>query len=157
LAQQQLLAQTLGREQGGAATGLIKQGQEQVGPIQPAGAPASPATVGGFEQVFEGITNEQLGTGAAGLVGAEGIEPIEQALGLDRQGIHPGAVARITEQHLHQVLHIHLAMAPTPGLVLAGEQQLPGRLTEAIRLGRKAAAARIGAGVAGGVARGSES
>ena len=157
LAQQQLLGQALGGEQGRAATGLLEQGQEQVGPIQPAGAPASPAAVGRFQQVFEGITNEQLGAGAAGLVGAKRIEPIEQALGLQRQGIDPGAIARITEQHLHQVLHIHLAMAPAPGLVLAGEQQLPGQLTEAIRFGGEAAAARIGAGVAPGVARGSQS
>jgi hypothetical protein len=128
-----------------------------VGPIQPAGAPTGPASVSRLQQIFEGITNEQLATGAAGLVGAKGIQPIEQALGLERQGIHPGAVARITEQHLHQVLHIHLAMAPAPGLVLAGEQQLPSQRTEPIRLGREAAAARIGAGVAGGVARGSES
>jgi hypothetical protein len=123
-----------------------------VGPIQPAGAPAGPALVGRFEQVFEGITHDQLDAGAAGLVRAEGIEPIEQALRLQRQGIDPGAIARITQQHLHQVLHIHLAMAPTPGLVLAGEQQLPSRLTEAIRLGGEAAAPRIGAGVAHGVA-----
>ena len=128
-----------------------------MGAIQPAGAPAGPAPVGRFQQVLEGITHEQLGAGAAGLVCAEGIEPIEQALRLQRQGIDPGAIARITEQHLHQVLHIQLAMAPPPSLVLAGEQQLPSRLTEAIRLGGEAAAPRIGAGVASGVASGSQS
>ena len=82
-------------------------------------APKPPAAVGGLQQLFEILTNEELIATGHGLVSQKAFEPIEQVLWVQRQTIHQVAVAAVAEQHLKQMLHIQLAMAPTPGQVLA--------------------------------------
>ena len=44
------------------------------------------------------------------------------------------------------MLHIELVMAPAPGDILAGEQQLPGGIRETIGLLGEAAAVGVGSG-----------
>ena len=58
------------------------------------------------------------------------------------QALHQAAAGGIGEQHLNQVLHIQLPMAPATGNVLTTEQQIPGRVAEAIRLMGEAAVQR---------------
>ncbi len=112
-----------------------------MGDVDQAGAPVGTAPVGGLQQVFEGIADEQLSGNGGRLLGAEALQLIQQPVPVGGQGLHPAAVARILEQHLDQMFHIELAMAPAAGLVLAGEQQFPGGLAESIGLAGEAAEA----------------
>ena len=139
------------RQQALADARLLQQGQEQVGQIQQTRAPALAAPISGLQQLLERLADIKLTTGSGGLLGADVIEPIQQPIQIDRQRINPGGEAAVIEQGLQQMLHIHLPVAPAARLLLAGQQQIPGRFTETVRLGGEAGAG--GASGGGGVRR----
>ena len=109
--------------------------------------PAGALAIRGLQKLLEGLADEQLPRSTGGLIGAEVIQLIEQSVAIDRQGIDPAGMARIGEQHLQQVLHVQLLVPPAASLLLAGQQQLPGHLTETIRLSGEAAAGAEGRGI----------
>ena len=138
LAQQQVLAESLLGQQGAADAGLVDQGQEQVGDVQQAGAPGRAAAIGRLQQILEGIADVKAAAAGAGLAGAEGFETVEQAAWLQGQRIDPRGEAGLLQQGEQQMLHVHRAVAPATGLVLARQQQFPGVVAEAIRVAREA-------------------
>jgi hypothetical protein len=109
-----------------------------MGDIEQPRAPGRSAAVGVLEQVFEGIPHIQGGVPGVGLIGAEGLQAIQQPIPIDRQGIDPNGEAAIQQQGEQQVLHIHGAVAPAPGLILAGQQQIPTGVAETIGIAGEA-------------------
>jgi len=86
-----------------------------------------------LEQELQVFADKEISAGAGGLIRTEVIELIQQAGRIPGQGIHPGGKALVIEQHLQEVLHIHIGVPPAPRLVLGRQQQIPGRIAEAIR------------------------
>lgn len=111
-------------------------------------APGEPPLLGHLQQILQGIADIEGVAGARGLVGAEGFQPIQQPVFIHRQPLHPGAKARLQQKGEQQMLHIHRPVAPAAGLLLAGEQQIPGAVAEAIGGGGEA-----GGGAGKGVGR----
>jgi hypothetical protein len=81
--EQRRLGQTLGLQQGCTNPGFIEQGHQQVGNIEQTGSPGCAAAIGIVQQIFQGITDVEISTGAWGLVHAEGLHTIEEAIGID--------------------------------------------------------------------------
>ena len=75
------------------------------------------------------------------MLGTELIQPIEQPIAIQPQGLQQLAAAGLLEEGLEEVLHIQLPMAPAAGLVLGAEQQVPGQVGEPFRFAGKADAA----------------
>jgi hypothetical protein len=126
------LGYTLALQQGCANPGFIEQRHQQVGNIQQPGSPGGPASIPILQQIFQGIADIEVATGAWGLLAAKGLQPIQEAIGIDGQGLNPGAKATVPEERLQQVLHIHGPMPPAAGGVLGGQQELPGVLAEVL-------------------------
>ena len=53
------------------------------------------------------------------------LQAIQERIDGEGQALHQAAAGGIGEQHLNQVLHIQLLMAPATGNVLTTEQQIP--------------------------------
>jgi len=130
--EQRRLGQPLALQQGCPNPGFIEQRHQQVGNIQQPGSPGCPAAIRIFQQILQGITDIEIATGAGRLVATEGLQPIQEAIGINGQGLNPGAKATIPQERLQQVLHIHGPMPPAAGGVLGGQQELPGVLAEVL-------------------------
>ena len=142
LAAQQVFAEPLPRQQGGAQAGFRQQGRQQVRHLQQAIAPALPAAIGGLQQLFEGLADVELAAGGGALVGAKLLQAIQQPITVQGQGVHPALELPIQPQGLQQVLHIQGAMAPAAGLVLGGEQQIPGVVAKPLGIAGEAGGRR---------------
>ena len=72
------------------------------------------------------------------MLGEKGFELIKKTIAGKRKAIHLSLITRIDEQHLEQMLHIEVSVAPTPRHILRAEQQIPGLIAETFRLGSEA-------------------
>jgi hypothetical protein len=54
-----------------------------VGNIEQTGSPGCPAAIRILQQIFQGIPDVEVATGAWGLLDAEGLQPIQEAIGID--------------------------------------------------------------------------
>ena len=106
-----------------------------MGHIQKALSPLDPVAICLFQQLFKCLTYVQRLIASGGLVSAKRLQPIQQTILINGQGLTPGRKAPIQQQSQKQVLDVHRAMAPAAGLVLAGDQQIPGGVTETLRIG----------------------
>ena len=120
-------------QEGAGNAAIVQQGRQQMGDINEARTPLAPLAIGLLQKQFQVLADEQVPGTAGGLIRAEVIQLIQQTRGIEGQGIHPGGVALVIQQHLQQVLHVHLAVAPAAGLLLAGQQEVPAGIAEAIR------------------------
>ena len=82
-------------------------------------APDPTNAIGFFEEILQILPNEQVIPPGHRLIGEKSLQPIQQLLGVNPQKIDQVAVTAVAEQHLEQMLHIKLAMAPTARQVLA--------------------------------------
>ena len=132
LAPQEVFTKALRHQQGGSDPGIPHQGHQQLGHIQQGGSPGDPAALGSLQQIFQGISDVKLRPVGAGLVGTEALQPIQQPVWIEGQGIQPAVKAPLRQQGLQQVLHVHRAMAPAASSVLGSQEQLPAVIAEAI-------------------------
>ena len=109
-----------------------------MGHLDQTGPPKSALTIRLLQQVFKVVADEQLIAARHGLVGEKPLEAIQQFVRIQAERTHQVAITTIAEQHLEEVLHIQLAMAPAACQILTRQQQLPGVVTKAIRLRRQA-------------------
>ena len=110
-----------------------------MGHIDQSRSPALPGSLRRLQQFLQVLPDEQLIAAAGRLFSEHVLQTVEQILGANRQRRDPAAKSRVTEQHLEQMLHIQLLVAPAAGHILSGEQQIPGFIAEAIGLMREAA------------------
>jgi hypothetical protein len=106
---------------------------------------AIPAPTDGIrriEQLFQVVTNEELIASPRGLIGQHILQAIQQRIDGEGQSLHQATTGGIGEQHLDQVLHVQLLMAPATGDVLTTQQKIPSRVAEAIGLMGEAAVQR---------------
>jgi hypothetical protein len=81
--EQRRLGQTLSLQHRCPNPGFIQQGHQQVGNIEQTGSPGCAAAIRIFQKIFKGITDIEIATGAGRLVAAEGLQPIQKAIGID--------------------------------------------------------------------------
>ncbi len=117
-------------------------GHQHFRQINDVAIPAPTDGISRIEQLFQVITDEELIASPRGLISQHILQAIQERIDGERQALHQAAAGGIGEQHLNQVLHIQLPMAPATGNVLTTEQQIPGRVAEAIRLMGEAAVQR---------------
>ena len=110
----------------------------QVGQINQARAPKPPHTIRRLQQAFEIFANEEILAPDGGLLNKKRFELIKETVAGEREHSHLRLITRIGEQHLEQMLHIEISMAPTPRHILGTEQQIPGLIAETLRFGSEA-------------------
>ena len=134
--------QTKAGEQISADPRIGTNGHQHFRQIDDVAIPAPTDGISRIEQLFQVITDEELIASPRGLISQHILQAIQERIDGERQALHQAAAGGIGEQHLDQVLHIQLPMAPATGNVLTTEQQIPGRVAEAIRLMGEAAVQR---------------
>ena len=134
--------QTKAGEQISADPRIGTNGHQHFRQIDDVAIPAPTDGISRIEQLFQVITDEELFASPGGLISQHILQAIQERIDGERQALHQAAAGGIGEQHLNQVLHIQLLMAPATGNVLTTEQQIPGRVAEAIRLMGEAAVQR---------------
>ena len=95
-------------------------------------SPALAGPLGSVEKLLEIVSDEQRLHTFLGLLREHILKTIQKGIRLHRKGRHPAAEGRVAEQHLDQMLHIQLGMAPATGDVLTRQKQLPGVIAEAV-------------------------
>ena len=115
------------------------EGHEHMRNIDQSRTPALPSPLCRLQQFFKVFPDEQLIATTGRLFGEHVLQTVKQIFGAHGQWRDPAAKSGVTEQHLEQMLHIQLLMAPTAGYILTREQEIPGLIAEAIGLMRKAA------------------
>jgi hypothetical protein len=81
--EQRRLGQTLALQEGCTNPGFIKQRHQQVGNVEQPGSPGCPASIRILQQIFQGIPDVEVATGDWGLLDAEGLQAIQEAVGID--------------------------------------------------------------------------
>ena len=86
---QPINSQTLGCKQLGTDAGISADGDDQLGHINRAIAPATSHLIGGLQQLLEVLTDEQLITARRRLIRQHILQAIEKIVRAQRQRIHP--------------------------------------------------------------------
>jgi hypothetical protein len=81
--EQRRLRQTFALQQGCTDPGFIEQRHQQVGNIEQPRSPGCPASIRILQQILQGIADVEVATGAWGLLDAEGLQAIQEAVGID--------------------------------------------------------------------------
>jgi hypothetical protein len=103
-------------------TGIPAHGHQHVGHLNQARSPERTLAIRLLQQIFKVVTDEQLIAAGHGLIRQKTLQAVEQLLWIQAEGSHQVAITSIAEQHLQQMLHIQLAVAPTTRQILAGKE-----------------------------------
>ena len=134
--------QTKAGEQISTDARIGTNGHQHLRQIDDVTIPAPTDGISRIEQLFQVITDEELIASPRGLIGQHILQAVQERIDGEGQTLHQAAAGGIGEQHLDQMLHVQLLMAPATGNVLTTQQQIPGRVAEAIRLMGEAAVQR---------------
>ena len=97
---------------------ISTDGHQHLRQIDDGAIPAPTDGISRIEQLFQVITDEELSASPRGLIGQHILQAIQERIDGEGQALHQAAAGGIGEQHLDQVLHVQLLMAPATGDVL---------------------------------------
>ena len=131
-------AQALTLQQGATEALITGEGQQQMALIDAGGSLLLAFLLSQIQQQLQVIAHIERVAAAGGLAGAKVFEVVAQLRALQAQGVQQRPQPLLIEQGQHQVLNIHLTVAPAAGFLLGAEQQIPSEIVEAFWLGGEA-------------------
>ena len=131
-------AQALALQQGTTEAFITGEGQQQMALIDAGGSLLLAFLLSEIQQQLQVIAHIQRVAAAGGLASAKVFEVVAQLRALQAQGVQQRPQPLLIEQGQHQVLNIHLTVAPAAGFLLGAEQQIPSEIVEAFWLGGEA-------------------